>query len=126
VATELAKDAIDPDEALRMVGLEDRAEHFPAQLSGGEQQRVAIARALAKRPDLILADEPTGALDLQTARTVLGLLQRLNREKALTVVLITHNPPISEIANRVVRLVSGRVSEVHTNPRPIRAEQVTW
>ncbi len=126
VATELVNDPIEPAEALHMVGLDDRAEHFPAQLSGGEQQRVAIARALAKRPDLLLADEPTGALDLQTARSILGILQRLNEEKRLTVVLITHNPPIAEIAHRVVRLVSGRVSEAHQNPRPIRAELVTW
>jgi putative ABC transport system ATP-binding protein len=126
VATELARRPIAPGEALEMVGLSARAEHFPSQMSGGEQQRVAIARALAKRPHLLLADEPTGALDLQTARTVLGILQTLNRDRALTVVLITHNAPIAQIAHRVVRLVSGRIAEVHANAQPIAAEQVTW
>jgi putative ABC transport system ATP-binding protein len=126
VATELTRGAIPPGDALKMVGLAERADHFPAQLSGGEQQRVAIARALAKRPDLLLADEPTGALDLKTARVVLGILQQLNRERGLTVVLITHNPPIAEMAGRVVRLQSGRISEIHENPNPIAAEEVTW
>ncbi len=126
VATELAADSMNPGEALEMVGLSERADHFPAQLSGGEQQRVAIARALSKRPDLLLADEPTGALDLQTARIVLGILQRLNETQQLTTVLITHNPSIAEIARRTVRLVSGRIAESRINPHPIRAEEVTW
>jgi len=126
VATELAADAVAPADALAMVGLADRAEHFPAQLSGGEQQRVAIARALAKRPQLMLADEPTGALDLTMARNVLGILQELNRRQGLTVVLITHNPAIAAIADRTVRLVSGRVAEVRANEKPIDAQEVTW
>jgi putative ABC transport system ATP-binding protein len=126
VATELVPDPVDPAEALAMVELADRADHFPAQLSGGEQQRVAIARALAKRPELLLADEPTGALDLPMARGVLAILQRLNRSKNLTVVLITHNPAIAAIAHRTVRLVSGRVAESRVNARPMAAEQVTW
>jgi putative ABC transport system ATP-binding protein len=126
VATELVADPLDPMEALELVELSDRAEHFPAQLSGGEQQRVAIARALAKRPELLLADEPTGALDLTTARNVLGILQRLNREQQLTVILITHNSAIAQIADRVVRLVSGRVAETSVNERPIAAQEVTW
>jgi putative ABC transport system ATP-binding protein len=126
VATELADTPLTPIEALEMVDLADRAGHFPAQLSGGEQQRVAIARALAKRPSLLLADEPTGALDLPAARNVLGILQRLNRERKLTVIVITHNPAIAAIANRTVRLVSGRVAEVRTNETPIDADQVTW
>jgi putative ABC transport system ATP-binding protein len=126
VATELTARPLAPQEALEMVGLTGRADHFPAQLSGGEQQRVAIARALAKRPQLVLADEPTGALDLETARHVLGILQRLNREQGLTVVLITHNPAIAEIAGRTVRLVSGRVAEIRTNDHPIDAREVSW
>jgi putative ABC transport system ATP-binding protein len=126
VATELADDPLEPGEALELVGLTDRTAHFPAQLSGGEQQRVAIARALAKRPRLLLADEPTGALDLPTARQVLGLLQRLNRQQGLTVILITHNPAIARIAGRVVRMVSGRIAESQQNESPIAAEQVDW
>ncbi len=126
VATELVGDALDPTDALALVGLDDRANHFPAQLSGGEQQRVAIARALAKRPELLLADEPTGALDLPMARGVLGILQRLNREQRLTVILITHNAAIAAIAERMVRLVSGRVAESRVNEKPIAAGEVAW
>jgi putative ABC transport system ATP-binding protein len=126
VATELVSEPIDPRQALDIVDLADRAEHFPAQLSGGEQQRVSIARALAKRPRLLLADEPTGALDLPTARTVLAVLQRLNRNQRLTIVLITHNPAIAEIAGRVVRIVSGRITECRINEHPIDAEAVSW
>jgi len=126
VATELVDDPLPVDDALRLVDLVDRAEHFPAQLSGGEQQRIAIARALAKRPELLLADEPTGALDLKTARTVLGILQRLNREQNLTIVLITHNPAIAAIAQRTVRLVSGRIAETRVNENPIPAEEISW
>ena len=126
VATELVDDAIDPAEALTLVGLADRANHFPAQLSGGEQQRVAIARALAKRPSLLLADEPTGALDLPMARDVLSILQRLNRDQGLTVVLITHNPAIAGIGGKIVRLVSGQVAESRVNEHPVAAEEVTW
>ncbi|MCG8409418.1 MAG: ABC transporter ATP-binding protein [Phycisphaerales bacterium] len=126
VATELVDHPLNPLEALKMVGLADRADHFPAQLSGGEQQRVAIARALAKRPALLLADEPTGALDLPTARNVLGILQRLNREQQLTIILITHNPAIAEIADRIVRLVSGRIAEARANKNPIAADEITW
>jgi len=126
VATELVESALTPDEALALVDLADRADHFPAQLSGGEQQRVAIARALAKRPTIVLADEPTGALDLPMARGVLGILQRLNRERGLTIVLITHNPAIAAIAGRIVRLVSGRITETQVNEHPIAAEDVSW
>ena len=126
VATELVDDPLDPGEALDVVGLADRAGHFPAQLSGGEQQRVAIARALAKRPQLLLADEPTGALDLSAARKVLATLQRLNRSQQLTVILITHNPAIANVAGRVVRLASGRIVESRVNDNPIAAETVAW
>ena len=126
VATELVDDPLDPAEALRVVDLSDRADHFPAQLSGGEQQRVAIARALAKRPELVLADEPTGALDLTTARDVLGMLQRLSAEQSLTIVLITHNPAIAAIGRRNVRLASGRIAEIAINEDPILAREITW
>ena len=127
---QVAADRVDaplpPGEALQLVGLVDRSSHFPAQMSGGEQQRVAIARALAKKPRLLLADEPTGALDVEMARNVLGVLQRLNREQHLTVVLITHNPAIAEIADRVIRMVSGRIEAIYVNDQPLDAEKVSW
>jgi putative ABC transport system ATP-binding protein len=126
VAAELIDDPLDAGEALALVGLDDRRDHFPAQLSGGEQQRVAIARALVKKPSLLLADEPTGALDLPTARRVLAILQELNRRQGLTIVLITHNPSIGDIGTRVIRLVSGRVAESRIVERPLPADQVTW
>jgi putative ABC transport system ATP-binding protein len=126
IGTELVDDALDPFEALRLVDLADRAEHFPSQLSGGQQQRVAIARALAKRPRLLLTDEPTGALDLDAARQVLAILQRLNREGQLTVLLITHNAAIASIAQRTMRIVSGRIAEARRNERVLPAEQVSW
>jgi putative ABC transport system ATP-binding protein len=126
VATELAADPLEPREALELVDLADRADHFPAQLSGGEQQRVAIARALAKKPELLLADEPTGALDLATSRHVLAILQRLNKEQHLTVILITHNAAIAGIARRTVRIVSGRIAESRVNEQVIPAGEVTW
>ncbi len=126
VATELVDNSLDPAEALKLVDLVERSGHFPAQLSGGEQQRVAIARALAKRPTLLLADEPTGALDLHSARHVLAILQQLNREQQLTVILITHNPAIARIADRIVRLASGRVAESRANENPINANEVVW
>jgi putative ABC transport system ATP-binding protein len=126
VATELARDPLDPAAALAMVGLSDRAEHFPAQLSGGEQQRVSVARALAKRPELLLADEPTGALDITAARNVLGLLQQLNREQGLTTIIITHNPAIAAIADRTIRLASGHVTDVHENESPVAADAIEW
>lgn len=126
VATELVDNPVPPAETLRLVGLADRTEHFPSQLSGGEQQRVAIARALAKRPEIILADEPTGALDLAMARHVLSILQDLNRRQRLTVILITHNAGIAGIADRDVRLASGKIAEMRVNDRPIAAGEVTW
>lgn len=126
VATELVEDPLDPAEALSIVGLAERASHFPAQLSGGEQQRVSIARALAKRPDLLLADEPTGALDLGMARDALETMQRLNREQSLTIVLITHNPALATIADRRVHIASGRIAEVTRNERPAPASGISW
>ena len=126
VSTEISNDPIDVDEALRLVDLEDRQDHFPAQLSGGEQQRVAIARALAKNPQLMLCDEPTGALDFTTGKRVLRLLVDLKNTLGKTVILITHNGAIAQVADRVIRLRSGQVVEVKENPTPIPPEEVTW
>jgi putative ABC transport system ATP-binding protein len=117
---------MDVEEALRLVGLGDRADHFPAQLSGGEQQRVAIARALAKNPAVILCDEPTGALDYDTGKRVLGLLHDVNRRLGKTVVLITHNLAISRMADRLVRMRSGEVVELKTNPEPASPDDISW
>ncbi len=126
VSTELSDDPIDPDEALRMVELDDRMEHFPAQLSGGEQQRVAIARALAKNPALVLCDEPTGALDFNAGKRVLRMLVDLKQRLGKTIVLITHNSAIAPVADRVIRLRSGQIVEVHANPKPVPPEEISW
>jgi len=126
VATEIADEAMDPVEALELVDLADRMDHFPAQLSGGQQQRVAIARALAKSPRVMLCDEPTGALDFKTGRMVLGLLTRLNDELATTIVLITHAVPISQLAHRVVQLQSGKIAETRVNTDRKTAEEIAW
>jgi putative ABC transport system ATP-binding protein len=126
VATELAMEPLDAREVLDLVGLADRADHFPAQLSGGEQQRVAIARAIAKNPELILCDEPTGALDFRMGKNVLGLLVRLKRELGKTIVVITHNAEIGRIADRVVRLSSGEIVELMTNEVPLAPEELVW
>nr|WP_233200385.1 ABC transporter ATP-binding protein [Blastopirellula marina] len=125
-ATEIVRDPADVDEVLEMVGLTERADHFPSQLSGGEQQRVAIARAVAKNPDLLLCDEPTGALDYATGIKALRLLVDVNRRLGTTIVLITHNSAIAETADRVVHLRSGEISEVAINEHPIAPEEVTW
>jgi putative ABC transport system ATP-binding protein len=113
-------------QALEGVGVADRVDHFPSQLSGGEQQRVAIARALAKQPPILLCDEPTGELDFETGRMILALLRRLNRENGQTVLLVTHNAAIGEMADRVVRLRSGAVVEDRTIADPVEAEALTW
>jgi putative ABC transport system ATP-binding protein len=126
VATEISRDPMPPEEALRLVGLEDRMEHFPSQLSGGEQQRVAIARAVAKNPVLLLCDEPTGALDFATGKRVLRLLVDLKRTLCKTIVLITHNGAIAAAADRVVRLRSGQIVEVRANDVPVPPEEITW
>lgn len=126
VACELVEDPVPVDESMALVELSDRMAHFPAQLSGGEQQRVAIARALSKRPRLLLADEPTGALDLPTAQRILGVLHDLSRQQDLTVVLITHNAAIGQMADRVVRLVSAQLAAVVDNDNPIPANEVVW
>jgi len=126
VATQISRDPLDIEESLRMVGLGDRMDHFPAQLSGGEQQRVAIARAVAKNPELLLCDEPTGALDFETGKAMLKLLVNLKHELGKSVIVITHNAAISAIADRVVRLRSGEIVDVHVNPTPAQPEEVTW
>jgi len=126
VATEIGREPLDEVEALRLVGLAERMDHFPAQLSGGEQQRVAIARAIAKNPDLLLCDEPTGALDFETGKIALGMLARLRRELGKTVIIVTHNMAIGAMADRVVRLRSGEVAEIHVNERPTPPEELSW
>ncbi len=126
VATEISDAPLDAVDMLHLVGLEQRMEHFPSQMSGGEQQRVAIARALAKNPQLLLCDEPTGALDYATGKTVLQVLCDVRQRLGKTVVIITHNMAIGRLADRVVRLRSGAVVEVSVNPRPADPEEVTW
>jgi putative ABC transport system ATP-binding protein len=126
LVTDIAESPMSPDDALALVGLGQRVNFFPAQLSGGEQQRVAIARAIAKRPDVLLCDEPTGALDFETGRLVLCALAHVNMELGTTTVVITHNAIIAEMANRVVRLSSGRIVEERRNARPLRPEELSW
>lgn len=111
---------------LEQVGLGDRQDHFPGSLSGGEAQRVGIARALAKDPDLLLCDEPTGALDLDTGREVLRVLREANREQGLTMVLVTHNSAVAEMADRVARMRSGEIVEIRENEHPVEPDQVSW
>jgi putative ABC transport system ATP-binding protein len=126
LVTEIADRPLDPQEALRLVGLGDRLHHFPAQLSGGEQQRVAIARAVAKRPDVLLCDEPTGALDYATGKLVLEVLARVNRELRTTTALITHNAAIAGMADRVIRMSSGQIVEVTRNARRLAPSELAW
>lgn len=126
LATEICKGALNIDEVLEAVGLGDRKNHFPAQLSGGEQQRVAIARAVAKNPALLLCDEPTGALDFETGIKILSLLKKVNKEYNKTVVVITHNMPIGEMADRVIKMRSGEIIEVKVNEHPISPEGIEW
>ncbi len=126
LVTDIADDPLEPEDALAMVGLEERMDHFPAQLSGGEQQRVAIARAIAKQPDVLLCDEPTGALDYRTGVMVLEVLERVNREMGTTTAVITHNAPIASMANRVITLQDGRVSEVRQIDTKVTASSLRW
>jgi putative ABC transport system ATP-binding protein len=126
IVTEIAERPMKAAEALALVGLRERADHFPAQLSGGEQQRVAIARAVAKRPDVLLCDEPTGALDYETGKLVLQVLQDVNRELGTTTAVITHNAAIAGMADRVIRMGSGTILDVRRNARKISPEQLTW
>ncbi len=124
--TEIARDPMDPRDALGLVNLSDRMDHFPAQLSGGEQQRVAIARAIAKRPDVLLCDEPTGALDVHTGIVVLEAIERVNRELGTTTAVITHNAVIAAMADRVISLSDGRVHQVRSNETKLLARQLEW
>ena len=126
LVTEIVERPMTAEQALAMVGLDHRLDHFPAQLSGGEQQRVAIARAIAKRPDVLLCDEPTGALDITTGIVVLEALERVNRELGTSTVVITHNAAIAGMANRVVRLADGRVAGVDRNASQVGVREIRW
>ncbi|WP_372422278.1 ABC transporter ATP-binding protein [Salinarimonas chemoclinalis] len=126
LVTEIARAPMRPEEALDIVGLGDRMDHFPAQLSGGEQQRVAIARAIAKRPEVLLCDEPTGALDSKTGVKVLDALTRVNESFGATTLVITHNAGIAAIAHRIVRFADGRIQAVETNAARLRPEEISW
>jgi putative ABC transport system ATP-binding protein len=126
LVTDIADDPLEPEEALALVGLGERLDHFPTQLSGGEQQRVAIARAVAKRPSVLLCDEPTGALDVRTGILVLEVIERVNRELGTATAVITHNAPIADIANRVVTLSDGRVQSERVISRRIKPNELRW
>ncbi len=126
LVTEMSKNPMTPEEALSLVGLGDRLDHYPSQLSGGEQQRVAIARAVAKRPDVLLCDEPTGALDYPTGKLVLEVIARINATLGTTAVVITHNAPIAKIADRVMRLADGRIASVEVNPSRLSPSEISW
>lgn len=126
LATELVENPLPAEQVLFSIGLKDRLDHFPSQLSGGEQQRVAIARAVAKNPGLLLGDEPTGALDYETGIQILALLRKINVDYGATVVIITHNVAIAHMADRVVRLRSGEIVEDRVNLEPIPAERIVW
>ncbi len=126
LATEICKEPLDIEDTLSQVGLAERKDHFPSQLSGGEQQRVAIARAVAKNPLLLLCDEPTGALDYKTGVAILVLLKKVNRELGKTVVVITHNASIAGMADKVIKMRSGKIAEITINENPIDPERVEW
>jgi putative ABC transport system ATP-binding protein len=126
LVTDMVSNPLPPDDALHLVGLSHRLDHFPAQLSGGEQQRVAIARAIAKRPDVLLCDEPTGALDYQTGKLVLEVLARINHELGTTVVVITHNAAIAGMADRVLRMADGRIVDIEVHTHKLTAEEIRW
>ena len=126
LAMQICKNPLDAGEVLREVGLEERRGNFPAQLSGGEQQRVSIARALAKNPKLLLCDEPTGALDYQTGKAILKLLQDMCRQKGMTVIVITHNSALTPMADRVIHIKNGTVSAMEMNEHPTSVEEIEW
>lgn len=126
LALQICKDPLDAEMVLKEVGLADRMKNFPAQLSGGEQQRVSIARALAKNPKLLLCDEPTGALDYNTGKAILKLLQDMCRERGMTVILITHNSAITPMADRVIKMKNGKVGSMKLNERPVPVETIEW
>ena len=126
LATEICKNSLSPKETLINVGLKDRLDNFPAQLSGGEQQRVSIARALAKNPNVLLCDEPTGALDYVTGKQILKLLQDTCRKRKMTVIIITHNTAIAPMADKVIKFKSGKVEEIKINKKPVDIERIEW
>jgi putative ABC transport system ATP-binding protein len=126
LVTDIVDDPMSPSEALALVGLTERRDHFPAQLSGGEQQRVAIARAVAKRPQILLCDEPTGALDFRTGVRVLEVIRRVNRELGTSTAVITHNAPVGEMADRVLTMSDGRIQSESKNARPKEPEELSW
>ena len=126
LVAQICKNALDPAKVLEQVGLGGRMNNFPAQLSGGEQQRVSIARALAKNPKLLLCDEPTGALDYNTGKTILALLQKTCRENGMTVIVITHNQAITPMADRVITMKNSKVSNIVLNPDPAPVEEIEW
>ena len=126
LVTEIAEHPMRPEDALALVGLEHPLDHFPSQMSGGEQQRVAIARAIAKRPEVLLCDEPTGALDISTGVLMLEALERVNRERGTAAAVITHNAAIAAMADRVVRIADGRVIEVRANSTKASVKELQW
>mgnify|MGYP000795053264 FL=1 len=126
LALQICKDPLDAAEVLTDVGLGDRLDNFPAQLSGGEQQRVSIARALAKNPKLLLCDEPTGALDYNTGKAILKLLQNMCRERGMTVIVITHNQALAPMADRLIHIKNGQVSQMELNENPMSIDEIEW
>ncbi len=126
LAAQIVPDAMNPDEALREVDLTDREQNFPAQLSGGEQQRVAIARAIAKKPELLLCDEPTGALDYKTGKRILKILQDMSRKNGSTVLIVTYNAAIAPIADKVIRIHDGGIQKIETNDHPADISSIEW
>ena len=126
LATQICKNPVDAEEILTEVGLTNRKENFPAKLSGGEQQRVSIARALAKNPKLLLCDEPTGALDYITGKSILKLLQDMCREKGMTVIVITHNSALMPMADKIIKINDGRIEKIFLNQAPVPVEQIEW
>ena len=126
LATEICKDSLNPEEVIEKVGLKDRMNNFPSQLSGGEQQRVAIARAIAKNPKLLLCDEPTGALDYKTGKQILKLLQDTARKENMTVLIITHNTAIAPMADKIIHFKNGTAEKIEINERPVPIEQIEW
>lgn len=126
LAVEICDDVLDIDEIFESVGLLERADHFPSQLSGGEQQRVAIARAAAKKPEMMLCDEPTGALDFETGISILKVLKKINKKYGKTVIIITHNSPIAQMADKVIKMRSGKIIDYMKNEDPIDPERIEW
>ena len=123
---ELVEDPLPVEDALERVGLLNRADHYPSMLSGGQQQRVAIARAIVKRPPVLFADEPTAALDYHTSLEVLSAFEEIRRAQGTSIVLITHNPEIARMADRVIRIKNGRISSIRINPQPAAAAELSW